>query len=380
MKTDLINLIDQIDQIKSYFHFTEGLGTPLMNTISDKAEFIEWKQELLLELQSIYDKTKDKFILDTIAHLKEEFSGWHDERSFDELSANLKAIKKNIGKYYSSETNQVLGVVETVNTLPKRPKIFISHSSEDNDFVGKLVGFLENIGLTEEHIICSSVSGFGIPIDMDIYDYLKEQFENHNLHVFLILSRNYYKSVPCLNEMGAAWVLQNKYTIILHPGFEFCEIEGAVNPRQIGLKFDVDILEVKDKLNQLKEILVREFDLSPTNGVRWENKRDEFIESITQIKSPIQKISRGAESLLQTACEDEDGTIIKTSSFSGFQLQAGRKEFVISQKRRDVAEWEKCFEELLLNEFITEKGSTGEVFVVSQKGYEFIEELKKNQL
>ena len=38
-----------------------------------------------------------------------------------------------------------------------------------------------------------------------------------------------------MNEMGAAWVLKNDYTTILLPGFEFNEIKGAINPRQIGL-------------------------------------------------------------------------------------------------------------------------------------------------
>ena len=37
----------------------------------------------------------------------------------------------------------------------------------------------------------------------------REEF-NNNLFVIFMLSSNYYKSVPCLNEMGATWVLKKK--------------------------------------------------------------------------------------------------------------------------------------------------------------------------
>ncbi|WP_010237351.1 toll/interleukin-1 receptor domain-containing protein [Clostridium arbusti] len=163
----------------------------------------------------------------------------------------------------------------------KSPKIFISHASSDKEYVSKLIDLLEGIGLNEKHIICSSIAGCGIPLDQDIYDHLKLQFETHNLHVILVLSENYYKSVACMNEMGAAWILQNRYTTILLPGFEFKEIKGAINPRQIGLKLDNDLTDVKEKLGQLKDCMLNEFGLPTVSDIRWELKRDIFINSIT---------------------------------------------------------------------------------------------------
>jgi len=84
-----------------------------------------------------------------------------------------------------------------------------------------------------------------------------------------------------MNEMGAAWILQNRYTTILLPGFEFKEIKGAINPRQIGLKLDSDLTDIKEKLGQLKDELLNEFGLSAVSDIRWEQKRDIFINSIT---------------------------------------------------------------------------------------------------
>lgn len=286
MKDDLLCLIEKIDYIKSFFHIVGGNGIPQINVINDKAEFSEWKQELQLELEDIHDRTHDKFIWSTLTLLKHGFNGWKDKQSYNELSGSLLAIQKNIDKYYLAEINctQNDNDKEEQEMPQKSPKIFISHSSKDKDYVSCIVDFLEDIGLTQEQLFCSSISGYGIPLDEDIYDYLKQQFQEHNLHVILILSDNYYQSVACMNEMGAAWILQNKYTTILLPGFEFREIKGAINPRKIGLKLDGDLIEVKEKLGQLKDALAQEFGLASIPDVRWEHKRDTFISTMCKIK------------------------------------------------------------------------------------------------
>lgn len=294
MKNDLLCLIEQIDYIKSFFHIVGGTGIPQLNVIYDKAEFSAWKQELQLELEGIHDRTHDKFIWSTLTLLKQGFSGWKDEQSYNELSGSLLAIRKNIDKYYPAEINRTQNDndKEEQEMPQKSPKVFISHSSQDKDYVSCIVDFLEDIGLTQEQLFCSSIPGYGIPLDEDIYDYLKQQFQEHNLHVILVLSDNYYQSVACMNEMGAAWILQNKYTTILLPGFEFKEIKGAINPRKIGLKLDGDLTEVKEKLGQLKDALAQEFGLASIPDVRWERKRDTFISAIPEPDEPMTQAFR----------------------------------------------------------------------------------------
>ncbi len=282
MKKDLLGLISQIDNIRSHFHITGGNGIPLVNVIYDRVEFSIWKQEIQFELQDIYDQTKDKSIWRALVILNQDFNGWKDEQSFNELSGSLFAIQKNIDRYYLVETESFHNIKEVLTMKQKSPKIFISHSSQDKDIVTCFVDFLEDIGLTEDQIFCSSVPGYGVPLDEDIYDYLKQQFQDYALHVILVLSDCYYKSVACMNEMGAAWVLQNKYTTLLLPGFEFHEIKGAINPRRIGLKLDSGLAEIKEKLGQLKDSLTQEFGLEKISDVRWERKRDAFINAISQ--------------------------------------------------------------------------------------------------
>lgn len=376
MKRDLLELINQIEHIKSLFHISGGNGMPQFNVVHDNPEFSAWKQEVQFELQDIYDRTRDKFIWNTLVILEQDFNGWKDQKSFNELSGSLLAVRKNIDKYYPAEISKTFTIKEESTMLQKSPKIFISHSSQDKEYVTCLVDFLEDIGLKENQLFCSSVPGYGIPLDEDIYDYLKQQFQEHDLHVILVLSDNYYQSVACMNEMGAAWILQSKYTTVLLPGFEFKEIKGAINPRKIGLKLDSDPIEVKEKLGQLKNVLSQEFGLAQISDVRWERKRDSFIDTITQLKTLRLVISDEAMKLLQTACEASDGTILKSEDLSGTYIETNGENFVVAQERREVAKWEGALEELSNMGFIQLKGLSGDIFVVSKNGYDYIEQSK----
>jgi len=70
MKYDLLHLIKEVDGIKTNFYIAGGNGVPSVNTIYDTSGFSAWKQEVQLELQDVYDRTKDKFIWDTLVKLR----------------------------------------------------------------------------------------------------------------------------------------------------------------------------------------------------------------------------------------------------------------------------------------------------------------------
>jgi hypothetical protein len=161
-------------------------------------------------------------------------------------------------------------------------KIFISHSSEDIAFVQPLVELFEHMGLTPDDMFCSSVAGYNVPLDHNIFDYLKEQYQNYDLRVIFVLSENYYKSAYSLNEMGAAWVLQRKYTSVLLPQFDYKDVKGVIDQMRISIKLDSDSRELKARLNELRDLLVKEFGLrvSLSSQNIWERHRDEFIEKV----------------------------------------------------------------------------------------------------
>lgn len=169
----------------------------------------------------------------------------------------------------------------------KKPsKIFISHSSQDMAFVLPIVELFEQMGVPEESIFCSSIRWYGVPLGNNIFDHLKEQFQSYDLRVIFVLSENYYNSPVCLNEMGAAWVLQHKYTSILLPKFDFKDMEGVVEQMNISIKLDNEKGELRACLNELRDILAKEFDLKMTSisQNKWERNRDEFIDKVSSTK------------------------------------------------------------------------------------------------
>ena len=385
MKSDLLSLIEKLDSLESLFHATSHTTPSKVNVVYDRTEFSAWKRELQFELEEINNRTHDKFIWDTLTLLNQGFNGWNDEHSYKELRGCLLTIRKNINKYYPTEIDDFQNTEDKgAQTMPqKKPKVFISHSSKDIEYVRPLVELLEDIGLTQEQLFCSSIPGYSIPLDEDIYDYLKKQFEAHNPHVIFVLSENYYRSVPCMNEMGAAWIQRNNYTTVLLPGFEFQQMKGAINPRKNVLKLDGDPFEVKEKLGQIKNNLSQEFELAPIADIRWEQKRDAFISAVSNVsiistaKVSHQVISETALSLLRSASETDDGTILKTADLSGMHISTTSRSFINSQKQREIAIWESALDELLNAGLIKSHGTKGLRFSITKNGYDYIEQLEQ---
>lgn len=166
----------------------------------------------------------------------------------------------------------------------KLPKIFISHSSVDIFYIKQLVLLFEQMGIKQESLFCSSDSTYGVPLERDIYEFLKEQFSSFNLHVIFVLSENYYSSPAALNEMGAAWILQNRKTTILLPGFDHKDIKGVVNRNTINIKLDDDIRTLKFRLNEFYDNIILEFSLQKLASSKWEQYRDDFIDRVNQGK------------------------------------------------------------------------------------------------
>lgn len=165
----------------------------------------------------------------------------------------------------------------------KPPKLFISHATSDKEIIEKFVTMLEQIGVSNRQLFCSSINAYGIPQGSgNIYDYIQNEMSNDNLFVIMMLSKNYYDSYMCLNEMGAAWVKKAKYQSILLPGFNFPDIQGAIDPRDICFKLD-DPENRNHALNELKDRITEHLELEPVENSLWERFRDKFTREIDNI-------------------------------------------------------------------------------------------------
>lgn len=86
--------------------------------------------------------------------------------------------------------------------------------------------------------------------------------------------------------MGAAWVLQQRYTSVLLPQFNFKDIKGVIDQIRISIKLDSEKMELRARLNELRNTLIEEFGLrSSLNSQNiWERNRDKFIDKINSIE------------------------------------------------------------------------------------------------
>lgn len=203
------------------------------------------------------------------------------KNDIDNLVVILHSIKSDIDELIFKNKNISIDLTNKKQVKP--PKVFISHSYNDKEYVEYFVQLLEDIGLNEKQLFCSSISPYNIPLDEDIYEYLKSEFENYSLRVVFILSDKYYNSAACLNEMGAAWVLKTNYHCILLPEFDYKSINGAINPNRISIKLGSE--DCKSRINELKDVLVKNFGLQEISQNKWERNRDKFLDNIENLKN-----------------------------------------------------------------------------------------------
>lgn len=196
------------------------------------------------------------------------------DNNITSIERELQKVKRKIETFDGEKRDNIVNI-------SKPSKIFISHSTNDADYTKAIVELLEDIGLDENQIFCSSLREYGIKIGEDIYERLKKEFVTYDLWVFFILSDNYYKSPASLNEMGAAWVLQKEYLSVLLPEFDFRDIKGAINPNKIGIKLNSS--DIIPTLNDLKDEVCNKFGCNITQN-RWERVRNNFIDKIKKLE------------------------------------------------------------------------------------------------
>lgn len=156
-----------------------------------------------------------------------------------EFTAKSPKTQKVIKEKFSEEEKQdfedeLFQFGRALNLSSSTKRIFISHKSECVEYGKFLIRCFELIGVNvEDYIIFTSVPELGVPMDQDIYAYLKDCFRN-DLYVIFLFSRSFYNSNVCIAETGAAWATNKKYSnVVLDMGFG--GIDKPINNSQIGV-------------------------------------------------------------------------------------------------------------------------------------------------
>ena len=90
------------------------------------------------------------------------------------------------------------------------------------------------------------------------------------------------------------------------------------------------------------------------------------FESSTELPS----LTDEARVLLKEASLDAHGHVMFLRYIGGTDVQTNGKNLIQSKDRREVAKWEAAIEELVENGLLIERGHKGEVFEVTNFGYQ----------
>lgn len=268
----------------------------------------------------------------------------------------------------------------------KTPLVFISHSSKDKEFAESLVTLLEDIGLDSSNLFCSSVDGYGIGIGKDIFDTLLNLFSEHNLFVIFIQSPRYYKSAVSLNEMGAAWVLKTDFCSFLTSDMEFKKMEGVVNDSKISIKVNED--STPARLTELKDKLTIFLGLPQVNNIKWERKRQDFINKVTSIeyekdiveekeKDTIEFSNDELQIFSKWANNPIDTTFTARRVRGGLEVHFGYHNGYTFPRGEAEAQYEDFMKRLQNAGYIIHNGSNGNVtyYKITKQGYDFAKTL-----
>ncbi|WP_259015229.1 hypothetical protein [Emticicia fluvialis] len=89
----------------------------------------------------------------------------------------------------------------------------------------------------------------------------------------------------------------------------------------------------------------------------------------------VNLLSSHAKELLIEASKDPNGTVIKTRSLDGLNIQTNRRSFTRNGTAREEALWESALNELIENMLIKDLGYKGEVFRLTNNGYQLADNL-----
>lgn len=215
-------------------------------------------------------------------------------------------------------------------------KIFISHSSKDGFYGQKLVDLLRGVGVHESEIIFTSNSVYGIPTAENIFNWLKSQITQKPFVIYL-LSKDYYNSIACLNEMGAAWIIENKHAAIFIPDFDLESLEfqsAALDPREFGF-----FINDEDRILLLLQALTDDFKISK-NIPLLNQEVKKLLSAINDYRAEIQ----------ESAIQEKSFEKLEKSTIDDRQLDLYTKfiNLITTLKFKE--------EELLLLHYIIETG------------------------
>lgn len=119
----------------------------------------------------------------------------------------------------------------------------------------------------------------------------------------------------------------------------------------------------KDKFYRQLQLKLNQHPLFQTTSI---STPDDVVES----KTPLPQLSDESRILLKEASQDRNGTVMHLRHLGGTNVQTNSKNFIESNERREVARWEAAINELVSKDLLVERGYKGEMFEITNFGYQ----------
>lgn len=122
--------------------------------------------------------------------------------------------------------------------------------------------------------------------------------------------------------------------------------------------------DFKDKFYRHLQLKVNEHPLFQSGHA------NDVGQDIVASRTQLPQLSQESRVLLKEASRDPGGTIIHARYIGGTAIQTNGKNLIPSEERREVAKWEEALEQLASNGLVIDRGYKGEVFEITNLGYQ----------
>jgi hypothetical protein len=281
---------------------------------------------------------------------------------------------------------------------PSSIRLFISHSSEDQELAAGVVELLRiSLNLLSAAIRCTSVDGYRLPGGADTNQQLRA--EVHDANAFIgIVSQGSVRSLYVLFELGARWGAGRHLLPLLAPATPASALGGPLGGLN-ALRADS-----RAQLHQLVSDVARVLGITPEDGASYQVHIDRVMalaerattevsadsglggdsaERLVRRTASVRTLNleeRGAavglstegRELLIEATRDQSGAIMVAEAMGGVSISANGKEFVALGQARSEARWRRALRELVGQGLVENRGD-GSLLFVTDEGFRAVE-------
>lgn len=261
--------------------------------------FLKGKTHLTDKIYEIQIYTHEKGLFDDDDQFYEQATlyGYVSKNFFGDTYVNLKGLafygKKITGDFIKGEFGYIKSKIQIapdekrirdrelameLTNYKKLKKIFISHSSIDNDIVKK---FVDNIlrlglGLSDKDIFCTSIEGMNILNGDDFRTKIVNELKESHAAV-LIITENYKESEVCLNEMGAIWALGLIRFPLINKPINFKNVGFLTEVQQIGQMCS------SSDLDNFMESICQKLKIITPKTTTWNSSKTKFLDQLENL-------------------------------------------------------------------------------------------------